>query len=131
MNKQDQNKQPDNVTKIKDNGEIDKRKEEEKEALNLPHLTEEELMQFRLFDAEMTKRLLLLGNTNLSMRLEEAQHAQKMGTLVALRDRQQEDANAYQKKYEEFNKKLTEKYRLKPDKKISIDTETGVIKELP
>jgi len=131
MNKEDAMKQPDNVTKMKDNGETDKKEDKKNEAVNLPHLTEEELQQFKLFDAEMTKRMLLVSNTTMAMKLEDAQHQNKVNQLMSIRNQQQEDADKYQKEYEAFNKGLTEKYRLRPDVKISIDTETGVIREVP
>ncbi|HEC72017.1 MAG: hypothetical protein ACTSW7_01155 [Candidatus Thorarchaeota archaeon] len=131
MKKEEKKAQPDNVVEMKDNGETDKRKEEEKGAVDLPHLNEEELQQFKLFDAEMTKRMLLVGNTTLAMKLEEAQHQNKVSQLMTMRNQQQEDSEQYQRKYEEFNKGLTGKYRIRPDVKISIDTETGVIRELP
>ena len=131
MSKKDKEAQSDNVVEMKDNGETDKRKEEEKGAIDLPHLDDKELQQFKLFDAEMTKRMLLVSNTTMAMKLEEAQHQNKVNQLMSIRNQQQEDADQYQKKYEEFNKCLTEKYRIRPDIKISIDTETGVIRELP
>lgn len=114
----------DNVVEIKDNGETNK-------AAEMPHLSEKELQQFKLHDAEMTKRLLLIGNTNLTIRLENAEFNQKIATLNNLRDQQEEDSKMYQELYEEFNRTIMKKYGIKNDKKISIDTETGVIRELP
>ncbi len=111
---------------MKDNGNTDK-----KEAINLPHLTEGELQQFKLFDAEMSKRLLLLGNTNLSIRLEQSEFNLRLTTLNALRDQQEEEKNRYQELYEEFNKTITKKYGIKSDKKISINTETGLLRDFP
>lgn len=126
MSKEKKDTQSNNVVKIKDNGDTDK-----KEVVNWSYLTEKELQQFKLFDAEMSKRLLLLGNTNLSIRLEQSEFNLRLTTLNALRDQQEEEKNRYQKLYEEFNKTIAKKYNIKNDKKISIDTETGLLRDLP
>ena len=126
MSKEKKDTQSNNVVKIKDNGDTDK-----KEVVNWSYLAEKELQQFKLFDAEMSKRLLLLGNTNLSIRLEQSEFNLRLTTLNALRDQQEEEKNRYQKLYEEFNKTIAKKYNIKNDKKISIDTETGLLRDLP
>ena len=131
MSTKDKTTQHDNVVEMKDNGKTDKKEDKKQEAPDMLHLTEEELQRFKLFDAEMTKRLLLLGNTNLTIRLENSEFNQRVGALNNLRDQQQEEVNAYQKMYEEFNRTIMEKRGIKSDKKISIDTETGLIRELP
>ena len=115
----------DNVVEINDRKEND-----ENQFPELPHLTGIELLEFKLYESEMSKRIVLVGHSNLAINLENAEHIIRINKLVTIRDSQQTDMNEYRKRYEDFNKELAEKYGIKDHHKMTIDDQTGLLRDL-
>jgi len=119
-NKVEEKNETDNVVEISKN----------ENELKQPYLDEKELMQFKLFDAELTKNIMFVSNMTLQIQLEEANHQLKMNNLSKVRDDHIKEQNKNKETYENFMKQMTQKYGIESHLKVSVDPITGLLRSL-
>jgi len=119
-NKVEEKNETDNVVEISKN----------ENELKQPYLDEKELMQFKLFDAELTKNIMFVSNMTLQIQLEEANHQLKMNNLSKVRDEHIKEQNKNKETYENFMKQMTQKYGIESHFKVSVDPVTGLLRSL-
>jgi len=94
------------------------------------HLTEVEALRFGKLDAEMRNALQGLRLADADTELTKREYASKVAGLQEHKQQLVAKLASLRATYEPFVSKLAEKYGMKDPKSMSVDPDTGVIRDL-
>lgn len=109
----------------------DKNKEKKDDnVIEFPHMTKDELEKFNKLDKEMEARNLHFQNANLKITNQQLKAELELNKLIAERNIHNERLEEYRKIYETFLNNIANKYKISTYKKMGIDPESGLLKDL-